>query len=338
MKPDQLTIEEIKARLSIPDVWRLMQLPGTPGKSCTSPFRADKKPSFSVFDDGQRFRDHATGDGGTVIDFIQLALGVPLDGALKWAREQCGGAMPLPPPPARKRDYAAGKSSEAKPKPPPPLRQAKPGELEALAALRGYRVETLAEAQACGLLAFANVRGRVAWLVCDPGGRIAEGRRLDGKPWEAFGSMPERKCHAWGGQKNWPVNLELAAQRPKLALVEGGPDALAALEIVRREGVADSVGVVAVLGAANTRLDAEALAHFRGKVVRLFPHADEAGRKAAQGWARALMEAGAAKVDAFDLSGLVRSDGQQGKDLCDLLNVAPECKAGVRKFQGRLMP
>ncbi|MFZ4765334.1 MAG: hypothetical protein ACOYMN_10310 [Roseimicrobium sp.] len=231
MKTDVLSIDEIKARLAIPDVWRMLQLPGAPGKSCGSPFRADKKPSFSVFDEGRRFRDHATGDGGTVIDFIQLALNVPLDGALKWAREQCGGAVPLPSPAPAKR---AKPASEAKAKPLPKLRNAKPGELEALAALRGYTVETLADAQARGLLAFADVWGHAAWLVCDPGGRIMEGRRLDGALWDAFGVMPARKCHAWGGHKTWPVNLEDAAQCPKLALCEGGPDALAALEIVRR--------------------------------------------------------------------------------------------------------
>jgi hypothetical protein len=377
MKPSPLSIEEIKARLFIPDVWRLAQLPGEPGKSCASPFRPDKKPSFSVFDEGRRFRDHATGEGGDVLDFVAAALDVPPDAALKWAREQCGGVgqVPMPRPSAAKQgkapsvsgngvpsvtkykaseqvpqdsgdaadgqsqqESAGGQGATGKAKPCPKLRRAKPGELEALAALRGYSLEMLAAAQECGLLAFANVWGRVAWMVCDPGGRIAEGRRLDGKPWEAYGSMPERKCHAWGGQKNWPVNLESAAQRPKLALVEGGPDALAALEIVQREGVAESVGVVAMLGAANTRFDVEALPYFRGKIIRIFCHADEVGRKAAREWARALVEAGAVRVDAFDLSELVRSDGQAGKDLNDLLNIAPECRAKWRKFQRGIMP
>jgi hypothetical protein len=213
---DKLSLADIKARLFIPDVWRLLQLPGEPGKSCASPFRPDKRPSFSVFQNGERFRDHANGDSGTVIDFIQLALDVSLDGALKWAREQCGQVPALPKPSKTEPQRTS--------KPCPKLRPAKAGELEALAALRGYSLETLREAEACGLLAFSEVWGRVAWLVCDPGGRIAEGRRLDGKPWEAFGSMPERKCHAWGGQKNWPVNLEEVSRFPKLALVEGGPE------------------------------------------------------------------------------------------------------------------
>jgi hypothetical protein len=72
--------------------------------------------------------------------------------------------------------------------------------------------------------------------------------------------------------------------------------------------------------------------------VRLFPHVDAAGRTAAREWARVLMEAGAARVDAFDLSGLECRDGSPGKDVCDLLNIAPECRGRCPKFQGRIMP
>jgi hypothetical protein len=338
MRDEPLSIDEIKARLFIPDVWQMLNLSGKPGKSCTSPFRPDNKPSFSVFQDGQRFRDHATGDAGTVIDFIQRALDMTLNEAIQWAREKCGGPVDVPPPmPAailKKPDARPGNATTPKA---PRMRPAAPGELEALTALRGFSVETLAEAQRRGLLAFASVWGHAAWLVCDPGGRIAEGRRLDGLPWYAYGSMPARKCHAWGGHKSWPVNLEQAAKCSKLALVEGGPDAIAALEIMLREK-AEDVGVVALLGAANTRLDAAALPSFRGKIVRLFPHADEAGQRAAREWARTLREAGAARVDAFDLSGIVRTDGQPGKDLCDVLNISPGCRAELAKFQGGMMP
>jgi len=337
MMADELSIEEIKARLDIPTVWRLLALPGEPGKSIPSPFREDRKPSFSVFDGGRRFRDHSTGDAGTVVDFVALALNLSLGAAVKWARERCGGGvLPITAAPAYR--ARAGGGVREKGRPMPRLRQARPGELETLAALRGFTVETLKAAEACGLLLFTEWAGRVAWCVCDPGARIAEGRRLDGKMWEAYKALPARKCHAWGGGKDWPVNLEAAARCDKLLLVEGGPDVLAALEIVRREGVAESVGVVGILGAGNTRLDAAALPFFRNKAVRLFPHADEAGRKAAKEWARLLLDAGAARVDAFDLSGLMLADGVPGKDLCDVLNIAPGCKAEKAKFQGRMTP
>lgn len=366
-----LPIDEIKARLSIPEAWKLLDLPGEPGKCCHSPFREDKHPSFSVFADGRRFHDHACGDSGSVLDFIQLALDSPLSEALAWAREKCGGENPSP---RYQKSTPLGTSdaggttgtwrnvSEQSRRTPgytvslnpgraapnhqekgsvkfrPRMRKARSDELAKLASLRGYALDTLKCAEACGLLAFANIWGRVAWMVCDPCGRIAEGRRLDGLPWEAYGSMPARKCHAWGGQKNWPVNLEAAAQFPKLAFVEGGPDTLAAFEIVRREGAVDSVGVVGMLGASNTRLDVRALPFFQGKQVRLFPHADEAGQRAAREWSRMLWDAGAAHVDAFDLSGIVRRDGLVGKDLCDLLNISPDCLTGNSKFCGNVMP
>ncbi len=332
MKADEISIEEIKARLDIPTVWRLLSLPGEPNKSCTSPFRQDRHPSFSVFDGGRRFRDHASGEAGMVIDFICLALDAALPEALAWAREKCGGPLPVTarPAPALKPEARAGKA--------PALRMGKPGELEALARLRGFSVVMLRGADGCGLLRFADVWGRAAWCVCDPGGRIVEARRLDGQPWAAYGSMPARKCHAWGGGKNWPVNLEAAAQCPKLLFCEGGPDVLAALEIIRREGVAETVGAVGMLGAANTRLDAAALPFFRGKVIRLFPHADEAGRRAAREWARVLRAAGAARADAFDLAGLACVDGTPGKDLCDALNIGAECVENHTKFQGKLTP
>lgn len=332
MKAEPLSIDEIKARLTIPDVWRMLQLPGEPGKSCAAPTRPDKKPSFSVFDDGRRWKDHASGEGGDVLDFIAQAMKCGNAEAIQWAREQCGGAMPSRAP------VAHGPTKDAKPKPPPTVRPGTEAELEDLSERRGFDLATLHDAQLRGLLGFANVFGKVAWCVRDPGGRIMEGRRLDGELWEAFGSMPARKVHAWGHGKTWPVNLDAAAKLPKLALCEGGPDLLAALEIVRREGKAESVGVVAMLGAANSRFDAEALPLFRGKIVRIFCHADGAGRKAAKAWARALVDADAGRVDAFDLSGLVRLDGLPGKDLADLLNIAPDCRAQWRKFNEEVMP
>jgi hypothetical protein len=51
-------------------------------------------------------------------------------------------------------------------------------------------------------------------------------------------------------------------------------------------------------------------------------------------WARQLKDAGAARVTAFDISGLVLADGSEGKDLADVLKIHPDCfdsEAG-RKF------
>ena len=70
-----MELSEIKAAYRIPAAWRDLGLPGQPGKCVPSPLRADHKPSFSVFEDGTRYKDHATGDGGDVFDFIRQAKG-----------------------------------------------------------------------------------------------------------------------------------------------------------------------------------------------------------------------------------------------------------------------
>ena len=82
------SIEEIKARYTIADAWRDEGCPGEPGRSCKSPFRDDKHASFSVYDDGRKFKDHADDCGGDVLDFIAKARGCTPAEALAVARER----------------------------------------------------------------------------------------------------------------------------------------------------------------------------------------------------------------------------------------------------------
>ena len=73
------TIAEAKQRLSITGVWPILGLTGKPSKSCKSPFRADKRPSFSVYvgrDGIERWKDHATGEDGDAISFLAKARGI----------------------------------------------------------------------------------------------------------------------------------------------------------------------------------------------------------------------------------------------------------------------
>jgi hypothetical protein len=57
-------LQAAKEELPIPALWHLLNLAGKPGKSCKSPFREDRNPSFSIYDDGRKWKDHATGQGG----------------------------------------------------------------------------------------------------------------------------------------------------------------------------------------------------------------------------------------------------------------------------------
>lgn len=340
-------LADIKARLTIPEAWHLLALPGEPGRCVPSPFRPDRHPSFSIFDDGRRFKDHSgASPAGDVLDFIGAALRCDTAGALKWAREALGGgAVPVSIRP-RTIGRVDGRT-DGKPKPLPPLRLAKEGELEALAKLRGFRVPVLEAAQAAGLLRFIPAErtwGAVSWAVTCPSLRVVEARRLDGLPFperrwtdkNGAHTLPERKCHAWAvtaQAKAWPVNLAVVAGCRAVAFCEGGPDLVAALHFIEREGAPD-VAAVAMLGAANARLAAECLPALSGKRVRIFAHDDAAGYAAAARWARQLREAGA-DVDAFSVATLERHDGRRGKDLCDLLAIGPD---SFETFPERIMP
>ena len=63
-------------KLSIADVWRLLGVKGEPpprDKLVRSPFREDKKPSFSIYADGKKWKDHGTGEHGDAADFLAKA-------------------------------------------------------------------------------------------------------------------------------------------------------------------------------------------------------------------------------------------------------------------------
>lgn len=84
------SIEEIKARYTVAEAWRDEGCPSEPSRSCKSPFRDDKHASFSVYDDGRKFKDHADDCGGDVREFIAKARGCTPAEALAVARERVG--------------------------------------------------------------------------------------------------------------------------------------------------------------------------------------------------------------------------------------------------------
>jgi hypothetical protein len=309
------SLDDIKARYRIDDAWRDLGLTGTPSKSCRSPFRDETNPSFSVFSDGGRFHDFATGASGTVIDFVGLALNTDTKGAIRWIEGRLG--VRREPPPRRNEE-------PKRPAKIPPLRVGSEGEVRELAERRSFSVEALRLAEERGFLRFASLWGQPSWCLRDGRGELFEFRRLDGRKFDAYGKLSERKSHCIGTGKSWPLGTLEAEAFAKVAWVEGAPDLLAAFHFLLIEGKAGNVAPVAVLGASNHRLAPEALAKFKGKEVRMFPHRDEAGKKGAREWALGLKAAGARRIVAFDLSGLVLADGTDGKDLADVCRISPQ--------------
>jgi hypothetical protein len=317
-------LSAIKARYSIAQAWFDLGLAGAPTKICRSPFRnehrnGDAHPSFSVYAEGTRWKDQATGEGGDVFDLVRKARGVEMAGAITWVRERMGAASP--------QRFARAAPSEKPRAVWPELRQGTPEELAELAQLRSLNVEAVQLAAARGFLHFGTLWHQPFWALTDSRRSLAEFRRLDGKPWPAFGRLAERKSHCLGSGKDWPVGIVEAAQRDSVAWMEGTPDFLAFLHFALAEGRAEHVAPVAMLGAANQRIAADALALLRGKSVVLYPHCDAAGQTAAKAWARQLRAAGA-RVSAFDLSGAILDDGTTGKDLNDLCRLSAECFDG----------
>jgi len=322
-----MDIHELKAAYRISAAWRDCGLPGKPGKTCRSPFPGDHKngdasPSFSVFADGTRWKDFSTGEGGDVFDLITKARGGDVAGAIRFVKERLGITEP-----ERKPDATRKTGPKI-----PPLRRGEESELYELADRRGFNVEALRLAHRRGFLHFTTLWGNAAWCITDARRALFEFRRLDGHKWPAYGRLPERKCHCLGTGKNWPIGTMESESFGKIAWVEGAPDFVAVFHFLLFEDKERAVVPVGILGAGNHALAPEALARFKGKRVCLYPHADEAGRKAAREWARQLHEAGAEQVTAFDLAGLVLVDGSAGKDLADVCRVSADCFERERKL------
>ena len=52
-------LQAAKEGLRIPELWAILSLPGKPARSCQSPFREDRNPSFSIYNSGRKWADSA---------------------------------------------------------------------------------------------------------------------------------------------------------------------------------------------------------------------------------------------------------------------------------------
>lgn len=311
-----ISISDLKARYPIAVAWRDLGLAGEPAKCGRSPFPADHRngdahPSFSVFADGGRWKDQATGEGGDVLDLVKKARGCDTPSAIAWVRERLGIA-----------DRPGLAPGEAKPW--PELRPGTSEEHAQLAELRHVSVEAVQLAVERGFLHFGQLWGLSFWAITDRRRKLVEFRRLDGEDWPAYGHLAKRKCHCMGSGKDWPIGTLEAEPYKTVVWLEGAPDFLTFWHLALNEQRTDVLAPVAMLGAANKRVAAEALAQLKDKLVVFYPHADKAGAVAMKEWVPQVRDAGA-KVAAFDLSGIERDDGTMGKDLNDLCFMSSDC-------------
>jgi hypothetical protein len=299
-------LEAAKQALDIFSLWEALYLPGRPGKSCRSPFREDRKPSFSIFDNGRAFKDHSTGEAGGLVEFVQLAAGLDNSEACRYLIELSNTGSVAAPTIQRR------PTRESKPCPftLPQIDSGSITELDVLARSRGLPlfagIQILADR---GNFAFYNHPEGRAWLVYDRAGRVAQGRLLSGQ-WQA--GMKAKTLP--GSRTSWPVGASTITPETELVyFCEGGPDLIAAATAVFLavpEQLTRSA-FVAMLGASQAIAEG-ALHLFTGKQIRIFAHADDAGVAARDKWARQLIDIEPAALSAW------QSD-TPGEDLNDFL-------------------
>ena len=299
-------LELAKESLDIPALWDHLGLPGRPGKSCKSPFREDRKPSFSIFDNGRGFKDHATGEAGGLVEFVQLAAGLDNSEACRYLIELANTGSAAAP--TIKRPLVGG--SKPRPFTLPQIDSGRIAELDALARSRGLplfaAIQILINRQQ---LAFFNSPEGRAWLVYDRAGGVAQGRLLSGQ-WQA--GMKAKTLP--GSRASWPVGAStMKPETDTVYFCEGAPDLIAAVTLVFLQAPEqiERASFVAMLGASQAIAE-DALHLFTGKRIRIFAHADEAGAVARDKWATQLIDSEPVALSAW------QSD-TPGEDLNDFI-------------------
>lgn len=359
MKGERSPLDEAKERLTIPVLWERLGLPGQARRYGRSPFREDRTPSFSVYADGRRWRDFATGSGGDAADFLACALDVPpregvrrliaMAGTGQDSREhrspvrRIRGLANIPgtsealatrscdPKGSAEQAERAVKRARW-----PVMEPCTAADMAVIAERRGLTSEGVALAARRGLLWMADSQEGRAWVLTDSRRVNAQARRLDGLPWESLRGAKARTLP--GSEASWPLGLAEAAAYPAIALVEGGPDLLAACLLLEKSGVADLVAPVAMLGAGMS-IPGPAVPLFAGKRVRIFAHPDTAGQEGARRWYGQLRRS-ARYVDGFtptvgDLNDFVCREGEDLAAAWDFTKGLPPRRESPEEAESR---
>jgi hypothetical protein len=301
---------EARDKFTIPALWELLALPGEPKASCRSPFRDERSPSFTIFAECRQWKDHGTGEGGDVVEFLRVALGISHKEARTWFAERLG--TPALPP----RRPLVTSQAPKRIKWPAELVEGTEDTWGHFAGRRGFSPMSVQQMVRAGILRFTRIDGVACFVITDDERRAAEIRRMDGK---LFG---ESKVFPLAGvDKRWLTGLELLKDQPRkvsVLITEGSTDLLAAFHLYhqfRREGGDWSWNPVALLGSKCRGGCPEVAALLRGRHVRLIPDADPDGDQMADHWQGLLRKIGCS-VDVVNLP--------PGTDLSDnLTSISP---------------
>jgi hypothetical protein len=316
MSMTRLSIDEAKARLPLPQLFKALNVPGEAQErdGCTfgCPFadrhkHGDSRPSFNFHSRLSRYRCFGCGAAGDGPDFVAEWLGITPDAAVKKFIALAGGEITFSPATgaAIKRIESAPLADEwgdfsvkkEKRKGWPQFHHGADTTIATLAALRGLSGDCLRDMQRMGWLRFCELAGQRAWVLRSLCGRVAQARRLDGGMWH----RDKHEFKSWslpGSCAVAPLGMEsITPSVHVVGIAEGGPDFVSLFQLICEQERMDC-GLLGFLG-ASVRIAAPVVERLRQRRVRIFAHADEAGRRAAAEWAAQLTEAGCA-VDAFD--------------------------------------
>lgn len=278
---------EARRAYTVDDVWGMLGLPGVPKPSCSCPWRDDRNPSFSIHSEKRKWKDHATGESGDIIDLVMKVLDIDHAEARLWFMERLGIDKPEP--------------RKCEPVQPPPKEikwpggfvETSPAITEAFGKSMGLSYAGAHVLSEAGLLRYLKQDGVNCYAVTDPSERVAEIRRMDGGTWNGRKQFPLA-----GVDKRWPVGAHYlvgARADAGVILTEGATDFLTAFDCLvacRRAKTKPPRRwlPVALLGAGCKRLHPELHPWIRGRVVRLVPDGDEAGDKMRDHWGELLTD------------------------------------------------
>lgn len=313
-------VVEIKNRLNIFDVAdRLgLRLQGK-GNLYRSPFRDDKKPSFSISKDGQLFNDFATGDKGDLVEFYKLATNTDTAQAIKdLASITHVAETPYKAVYTAKHINTPIKSSNAQERPNIPHLTWNKSHATQLQSLRGYSIESQRIAYERKIFGFCEYFNSPAWIVKDVAGNVAQARKVNGQLWK-WADREIKSITLKNSDCSTPAGFYSIESGKHIILCEGSTDLLAVFHFAWLNDCLNDLVPLAMLG-ANQHINKDCLDVFSDKKVLIFPDCDDAGSKALKTWSEQI-ELYADKVFYFDFKGFHTATGDPVKDLSDFMRL-----------------
>lgn len=348
----QHLIQDAKQALPMPELWRKLGWPGEPKKSCRRPYSPeDSRDKGSVFQHQSGawlFHDFVSGENFDEVALLARVEGIDNSDACRRFVELSGvkdrqriQSTPMPQA-AEDSGTTPPKAEICRPRIRPSIGKLEPftlADVERVAALRGIDPLAVQLAAAEGFLWKGEKLGHESWVITDTARWNAQFRRFDGQSYYLGAVGKEVKTlGVKGGWAAWPIGItaicEFKRRFRRVIIVEGMPDMLAGFQVLVEAGFTCEATVVCMTGSSMLVPDF-CLPFFTGLRVRIFADADNAGQSAAVRWHKQLAAIGAV-VDAFDLAGLLRADGQPVKDLNDVVLMDQNERAALGLMEGML--